>query len=182
MWTRVIRMAAKDGIVVMLDPLETAGLLQTALANGSTRCRAYGRYLGNRYKDFPNIIWLNGKDFQTWRVPANDAVMTAVALGIKDEDPNTPSDHGIELSGELFVGRPELGAHRRPESGLHLLCRPTPKCFMCYNQSAKIPVFMGEANFEYERNTDEDGGSPHVLRMQEYWTHALRGDRPALRQ
>jgi hypothetical protein len=29
---------------------------------------------------------------------------------------------------------------------------------------------MGEANFECETNGDEDGGSPHVLRMQEYWT------------
>ena len=37
-----------------------------------------------------------------------------------------------------------------------------------------IPVFMGEANFEYETNGvaagAEDGGSPHILRMQEYWT------------
>ena len=31
----IIRMAATNGIVVMLDPLDTGGLLQTALANGS---------------------------------------------------------------------------------------------------------------------------------------------------
>ena len=54
--------------MVMLDPLETAGWLHTALANGPARCRAYGQYLGNRYKDFPNIIWLNGNDFQKWSV------------------------------------------------------------------------------------------------------------------
>ena len=40
----------------------------------------------------------------------------------------------------------------------------------CYNQSSKIPVFMGEANYEYDKQGDEDGGSPLVLRMQEYWT------------
>jgi hypothetical protein len=39
-----------------------------------------------------------------------------------------------------------------------------------YNQSAKIPVFMGGANFESETNGDKDGGSPHILRLQEYWT------------
>ena len=84
----VIQMAANDGIVMMSDPLETAGWLPTALANGATRCRTYERYLGTRYRDFPNIIWLHGNDFQNWSEPTNDAVITAVARGIKDEDPN----------------------------------------------------------------------------------------------
>jgi hypothetical protein len=29
---------------------------------------------------------------------------------------------------------------------------------------------MMEANYEYETNSDTDGGSPHILRLQEYWT------------
>ena len=118
----VMRIAATNGIIVMMDPLETAGpLLPTALANGSDRCRAYGQYLGNRYKDFPNVMWLNGNDFQQWSVATNDAVITSVALGIKDKDPKHLQTR-IELPGEQFAGRPELGAHRRPESCLHLLC------------------------------------------------------------
>jgi hypothetical protein len=166
---QVIQTAAKGGIVVMIDPLETAGWLQTALANGSIRCRAYGRYLGNRYKNFPNIMWLNGNDFQKWSVPANDAVITAVALGIQDEDPKHLQTVELNYQASCSLDDPNW----TPIVGLNLAYTyyaTYAEVLRCYNQSAKIPVFMGEANFEYERNTDEDGGSPHVLRMQEYWT------------
>jgi hypothetical protein len=57
----VIRMAAANEIEVILDPIETAGWLQTALRNGPTRCREYGRFLGSRYRSFPNLVWLSGK-------------------------------------------------------------------------------------------------------------------------
>jgi len=66
------------------------------LANGVTKCRNYGRYLGNRYKSFDNIVWLSGNDFQTWSNAANDTVATAVALGIKDND--SRHIHTIELN------------------------------------------------------------------------------------
>ena len=72
--------------------------------NGPDRGRRYGQYLGNRYKHFTNIIWLNGNDFQKWSVASNDAAITAVALGIQQEDPWRPSDRGIKLSGQLFPG------------------------------------------------------------------------------
>lgn|SRR5208283_1173361 len=166
---QVIQTAAKDGIVVMIDPLETAGWLQTALANGAPRCRAYGRYLGQRYKDSPNVMWLNGNDFQTWSVAANDAVITAVALGIQEEDPKHLQTVELNYQASCSLDDPKWA----PIVGLNLVYSyyaTYAKALQCYNQSAKTPVFMGEANFEYERNQDEDGGSPHVLRMQEYWT------------
>jgi len=165
----VIQMAAKDGIVMMSDPLETAGWLPTALANGATRCRTHGRYLGQRYRDFPNIIWLHGNDFQKWSEPASDAVITAVARGIKDEDPNHL--HTVELNYQASCSLDD--PNWVPIVGLNLAYTyyaTHAEVLHGYNQSAKIPVFMGEANFEYERNADEDGGAPHVLRMQEYWT------------
>jgi Protein of unknown function (DUF4038)/Putative collagen-binding domain of a collagenase len=165
----VIQIAAKNGIVMMNDPLETAGWLATALANGPARCRAYGRYLGKRYKDFPNIIWLHGNDFQKWSEPENDAVITAVALGIKDEDPIHL--HTIELNYQASCSLDD--PNWAPIVGLNLAYTyyaTYAEVLHGYNQSAKMPVFMGEANFEYERNGDEDGGTPHVLRMQEYWT------------
>ena len=166
---RVIQTAAKDAILVMIDPLETAGWLQTALANGAITCRAYSRYLGNRYKDFSNIMWLNGNDFQKWSVPANDAVITSVALGIRDKDPKHLQTVELNYQAGCSLDDPNWA----PIVGLNLAYTyyaTYAQVLQCYNQSARIPVFMGEANFEYERNTDEDGGSPHILRMQEYWT------------
>ena len=150
-----------------------AGLLRTALANGSARCRAYGQYLGNRYKDFPNLIWLNGNDFQKWSVATNDAVITSVALGIKDEDTNHLQTIELNYQASSSLDDPNWA----PIVGLNLAYTyyaTYAEVLHGYNQSPNIPVFMGEANFEYETNGvadgAEDGGSPHILRMQEYWT------------
>jgi hypothetical protein len=39
-----------------------------------------------------------------------------------------------------------------------------------YNRSNFKPVFMVEANYEFEHNPGTDGGSTQNLRRQEYWT------------
>jgi len=82
----MIKLAAKHGILIILDPAETIAWLPALLNNGPAKCRAYGRYLGGRYRNFDNILWMSGNDFGGWHDPKSDAVVTAVALGIKDRD------------------------------------------------------------------------------------------------
>ncbi len=166
---QVIRMAATNGLVVLLDPLDPGGLMQTALANGSVRCRAYGQFLGNRYKDFPNLIWLNGNDFQKWSVATNDAVITSIALGIKNEDSNHLQTVELNYQASCSLDDPNWA----PIVGLNFAYTYYPtyaEVLHGYNQSSATPVFMGEGNYEYETNEPNDGGSPLILRMQEYWT------------
>src|SRR3954468_11580850 len=85
---RILNLAAQQGIQVLLDPIETGSFLIVMRDNGTNKCRAYGQFLGERYKNFPNIIWMSGNDFQTWRTAADDAVVRAVAQGIQDKDSN----------------------------------------------------------------------------------------------
>src|SRR5215813_11731495 len=84
----MLNLAAQNEIQVLLDPAETGSFLSVMLDNGTNKCRAYGQFLGERYKNFTNIIWMSGNDFQTWRSAADDAVVRAVALGILDRDSN----------------------------------------------------------------------------------------------
>ena len=56
--------------------------------NGKSKAFEYGQYLGNRHKDFPNIIWMHGNDFQSWRNAADDDLVQAVARGIRSMDAN----------------------------------------------------------------------------------------------
>src|SRR5262249_56001352 len=84
-FTRVdhmLNLAAAHGLVVLLDPAETGSYLSVLNANGVTKARNYGRYLGTRYRSFDNIVWMHGNDFQTWPNPGDDAVVQAVARGI----------------------------------------------------------------------------------------------------
>jgi len=47
---------------------------------------SYGKWLGTRYKDFPNLIWMNGGDRSGG--DKNYAVWDALGKGIKSEDTN----------------------------------------------------------------------------------------------
>ncbi len=165
----VINLCASNGILVMLDPIETGGWLPTMLANGTTNCRAYGQYLGNRYKNFPNIIWSNGNDFQNWSNPTNDAVVLAVAAGIQDYDTN----HLQTVELEFYISSSLDDTNWAPIVGLNAAYTYSPtyaEILHAYNQSSAIPTFLVEANYEYETNSLTDGGSTRILRVQEYWT------------
>src|SRR5512140_1064202 len=74
----VIRAAAAQGLNVLLDPIDAGGFIDLMRANGETKCLDYGRFLGNRYRGFDNILWMSGSDFQTWRDPGDDALVRAV--------------------------------------------------------------------------------------------------------
>jgi hypothetical protein len=39
-----------------------------------------------------------------------------------------------------------------------------------YNASPTLPVFMEEANYEFENNTQNDPSTNKLLRQQEYWS------------
>ena len=167
---QVVRMAAANGIQVMLDPIETGGWLTTMLDNGTIKCRAYGQYLGNRYKNFPNIIWMSGNDFQNWSDPNNDAVVTSVALGIKDRDTNHLQT--VELNYNLSSSLDDT--NWAPIIGLNAAYTYYPtydEVLHAYRQSTNRPVFMAEANYEFEALiSGEPVTTAPILRKQEYWT------------
>ena len=164
----MLTIAAAHGITILLDAVETGGWLATFKANGAEKAVAFGRYLGNRYNNVPNIIWMYGNDFQTWSDP-DDAVVLAVARGIKSADPN--HIHTTELnyfsSGSLDDARWEQIV------GLDSAYTYYPtyaQVLKEYNRPNFRPVFMVEANYEFEHNLNTDGGSLSNLRHQEYWT------------
>ena len=75
----MIAVAAKHGMVVFLNPIETGGWLETLRKNGLAKAYDYGRYLGARYKNVPNLVWFSGNDYQTWEDAADDSLVLAVA-------------------------------------------------------------------------------------------------------
>ena len=64
----IVQQAAAHGLQCLFTPLDQGGWTQTSLVNGTTRCQQYGQFLGNRYRNYPNIIWNLGNDFQDWRI------------------------------------------------------------------------------------------------------------------
>lgn len=174
---RILNLAASYGLTVFLGPLDTGSYYRpegspTMQDNGVQGCRAFGQYLGDRYKNFPNIVWQHGGDYSDEFWEDGDPYVTAVALGIKDSDPN--HIHTIEListTGSLdnpnWIPIVKLnGAYT---------WRPTyTQVLTEYNRVDVLPVFVIEDHYEDEilgsPPENVELGTPLVNRRQSYWT------------
>jgi hypothetical protein len=86
----VIRKAADKGLFIGLlptwgDKVDKKWGVGPVIFN-KDKAYKYGQWIGNRYKDFPNIIWINGGDRDGGG--DNYPVWTALAEGIKSVDHN----------------------------------------------------------------------------------------------
>ncbi|WP_462353372.1 glycoside hydrolase family 140 protein [Alistipes timonensis] len=149
----VIRMAARHGLYVGLLP--TWGDKVNRKWGVGPECFdsenafAYGRFLGRRYKDFPNIIWINGGDR-----PGHEKteVWDALAAGIKREDSlhlMTFHPSGEASSGMCFHDRGWLdfnmfqSGHAQTDYAIYeRLLLPD------YRRSPAKPVLDGEPRYE----------------------------------
>ena len=67
--------------------------------------KKYGKFLGERYKDKPNIIWIIGGDIAPDRMPGHMEIWNALATSIKSVDKNhlmTYHPDGRRSSAEFF--------------------------------------------------------------------------------
>jgi hypothetical protein len=164
----IIKIAAENNIVVLLDPIETSGWMTVLRTNGKAKAFAFGQYLGRRYSRFPNIIWLHGNDFQSWKNKTDDELVQAVARGIRSTD--MTHIHTVELnyttSGTLddptWAPLVDLDA-------AYTYFPSYAQVFKEYNRPDPKPVFLIETDYEFEHLAHTDGGSPWNLRRQGYW-------------
>jgi hypothetical protein len=165
---RMIQLAAQYGFVVLLDPAETGGWLDTLVANGVGKDRAFGQYLGRRYGGFSNVVWMSGNDYQSYG-PVNDPFVTAVAQGIRDTSPSALQTVELNFltSGSLddptWAPLIDLNASYTYEPTYVQLLKD-------YDRSNFLPNFLVEASYEGEQNPNTPEGTPQQLRRQEYWS------------
>jgi len=160
---RILRLAAQYGFLVILDPAETGSWLSVMQDNGVEKCRAYGRYLGQRYAAFDNILWMHGNDYQAWGSD-NDQYTTAVALGIQDFDDRHL--HTVELDFPVSGSLDDPSWAPIIQLNASYTYAPTyQQVLVDYNRAGPVPTFLVEASYEFE-NT----GTPQILRAQAYWS------------
>jgi hypothetical protein len=163
---KVIREAGENGMQVLLAPTYLGyvgtqeGWIEELMKLKPEKCLEYGRYLGKRYKDFNNIIWVMGGD----RDPkAALERVDLIALGIKEFDqrhlftahansePSTPEQFGsggwLDINSSYSCER----VHERLASD--------------YNHNPSLPTFLIESCYEGEHNSSEV-----QIRRQAYWS------------
>ncbi len=176
----VIRKAGEKGIQVFLAPIYLGyigtdeGWIEEALANGPEKSRNWGRYVGQRYRDYDNVAWLIGGD----RNPEKARVdVDAIVEGIKEFDTR-----------HIFT------AHCHPENSA--IDQYKDDGWLDFNTTYTYNIVHGMLTRDYDRNPPmpfvliessyegEHNASEVQVRRQAYWailcggTGEFMGNRP----
>jgi hypothetical protein len=168
-WARVdqaLTWAATQGITVLANPAFvgygcTGGYCQSYRKASISVITAYGKFLGNRYKNYSNIIWLIGGDAD----PTDKNVqskLAALATGIRSVDTAhliTTENYRGYSSEQIWKGAPWLDLDALYELPSNIPSRA--------NHDYKVgtyPIFMLEDWYEGEHSMTELG-----VRQEGYW-------------
>jgi hypothetical protein len=161
----VIANAASKGQVVLLAPLYlgsgcgSQGWCAEVNENSAANLRSYGRYLGKRYRDFPNIIWVIGGDLD----PAPGAAkLRELVAGIKEFDTAhlmTAHNARSQAAVDPWPREPWLDLNNIYTSG-----PDAAAALRQYNRRPFKPFFLIEAEYE------SVSGGAAALRAQAYVT------------
>jgi hypothetical protein len=138
--------------------------------------RAYGKYLGERYRNYPNIIWILGGD-RPIEVEIQRQIICEMALGLKEGDGGTHliSFHptGAQGSAQNFHNEPWLDFNMRQNG--HSVSY-TERYYMTYEDyrlEPTKPVIDAEPVYEdhpVNFNPDQNGHSTSAdVRRPLYW-------------
>jgi hypothetical protein len=133
----------------------------------------YGRWLGNRYREYPNIIWINGGDRGC---KGNEAVWNALARGIRSADPNhlmTYHPMGSRSSSECFQQEEwlDFNMHQSGHSDRYI---PNYRKIMAdYALDPPRPCMDGEPIYEshpFNWNPKNGTAGEDEVRRAAYWS------------
>jgi hypothetical protein len=180
----LVALGASHGLVIAMIPFETglstvtypppqdcsvdagtgwltAARAQDTIQGGSITSNQamhnYGMFLGNRYKNSPNVMWVLGYDFQTSTCTtgtgANDSTLVANLLaGIRSVDPNHVVSEELNFWYSYSSQNATLSPHMSA-NGVYSYGGIYDEVLQAYNNAA-IPAFLIEGNWEFQNATD----------------------------
>lgn len=181
----VVEKARKLNLLLAIAPLwsgccgegwagkEKDGQLKPMNANGPEKCGAFGRWLGARYGQYQNILWILGGDNDPHNARAE---IRALGLGLEASAPHqlityhAASSHSSTdvWPGETWIDAPMVYTYFRGFNKAWNKDQPDvyEVGWKEYSKSPARPFLLGESTYEGEH---EAWGSPLQARKQAYW-------------
>ncbi len=164
----LVKKANDRGIVVWLFPAYLGygggddGFFREMKSSGKESLRKYGRFVGKRFKDLPNIVWVMGGDFTPKK--EDQWVVAEVAEGICEEDStHLMTGHGSpEHSAVVAFGEQKWLTVNSVYSYEKTLFRPVQGE---YQRRPIRPFILIESTYEGEHNS-----TPDQIRRHAYWS------------
>ena len=159
----ILQRAHERGLLVLLAPAYLGvdggpeGWYQEMSANGIAKLRKFGEFLGSRYRDFQNILWVHGGDYN----PPQKELVRAIVDGIRATQPNAlHTAHGAPGTAaiEYWTDEPWLEVNN-----IYTYEPVYPVARTQYQRPTPIPFFLIESAYE-----DEHGASELRIRTQAY--------------
>jgi hypothetical protein len=158
----VLRRACELGLLVLLTPSYAGngggpeGWYQEMVESGTQKLHGYGRFVGQRYASFKNIIWVHGGDYN----PPEKDLVRAIVDGIREVDTDAlHTAHGSPGSAalEYWRGEPWLSINNV------YTYEPVHASSLQQYASGNMPFFLMESAYENEHDAGE-----YRIRMQAY--------------
>jgi Protein of unknown function (DUF4038) len=182
-----VSQCASLGMIAMINPCETGYGVNYLIAAGIAACNAYGQWIGNRYKNSPNVMWHFGNDLQLAGGQTQFNVVQALIQGVLAADRNHLST--IEMQYDTYSTSFETTAYGSYSSlltinGIYAYGAPYGGGLVGYNPPTvsfngaagdnhaptPAPTFYLEGEYEYQNSGHgQDGNLQKILRMQNYW-------------
>jgi hypothetical protein len=126
------------------------------VSSGPVRLRQYGEYLGRRYRNFTNIMWVHAGDAN----PPRKDLVSAIAEGIREFDPRAlHTAHGAHTAAlDYWQGEPWLQVNN-----IYTYHSVYAYALEQYARPERMPFFLIESVYENEHEATEQ-----LLRTQAY--------------
>jgi hypothetical protein len=161
----VLKSAADKGIVVFLLPLYLGyhcgdeGWCPEVENATTSDMRAWGEYVGHRYANYDNIVWVIGGDTDPTPVKAKVQAMVDGILSRDARHPFTAHNDRGDMGVSPWSGAGWLDINSTYTNGVDY-----EQAIVAYKMSPPKPFFLIESRYENEVL------SPQGLRAQSYWT------------
>jgi Protein of unknown function (DUF4038)/Putative collagen-binding domain of a collagenase len=171
----VVRLAREKGFILVILACGGSGGSFVRVKPVITRenARAYGSWLGKRYRTEPHIVWSNGFDLQPWRF---EEIALEFAAGLQEGD----------APGRLITYHPSGGAsssyfhHQRWLAANFIqtwadTLRIHPMVHHDYLRTPAKPVVHAEGAYEDGPEYPTGPITPLLVRQQAYWAYLAGG-------
>lgn len=180
-WERVgwvVKQATDRGLVVMINPIWKRSLNEFIMANGQEKCRKYGQWFANRFKDNTRVIYFIGGD----QIPEPvRAELDEMGKGIQDVyGGKAIVAYHSEADQSSLEAYPQVSwvtmNWTYAYSPVYRKRYPYSENYDNWKAFPKIPIQLGEGYYDFgtAREYDENGisgrwGNRFVIRRQAWW-------------
>jgi hypothetical protein len=170
---RVLAAARSKNLILALMPSGGGGFVKKHKVFTEANAREYGRWLGRRYRDTPNLIWVNGFGSRSSEQPE---VTRGLAAGLQEGDKGQHliTFHSGGGNSSSYFQTEKWLAYNTIETWSDFW-RIHPLVVADYGRLPVKPVILGEGAYEEGPEYPSRPITPHVVREQAWWSFLAGG-------